>query len=82
MSNLDRVHIRHTALGNRIVLARVGKDSNVALDTRDVQSEFWKALVSLAFDGKMPEPGQGVEIDFGGGDEQFTCIVKRKEVTN
>lgn len=77
MGDLKKVQIRHTALSERIVLARMGKDPAVALETRDIMSEFWQALVSYAFDGKMPEPGAGVEVLFGGGDEQFTLTIKR-----
>lgn len=77
--SLECIHIRHAALSERVVLARMGKDPAVALETRDIMSEFWQALVSYAFDGKMPEPGAGVEVLFGGGDEQFTLTIKRNE---
>lgn len=76
--SLQKTALRVAPLSNRIVLARSGKDSNVALETRDVMNEFWQTLVSFAFDGEMPENGQAVEISFGGGDEQF---VMRLEMT-
>lgn len=75
------VGIRHAPLSNRIVLARFGKDPTLALETRDAMSEFWKALVSYCFDGKIPEAGEAVEISFGGGDEQFTCTVQCRAST-
>lgn len=74
---LEKVGIRHAAFSGRIVLARFGKDPTLALETADAQSDFWKALVSFTFDGRTPEPGEAVEVAFGGGDEQFTCVVKR-----
>jgi hypothetical protein len=77
VSALDKVHIKHAALSNRIVLARMGKDPNVALDKRDAMSEFWQALVSFSFDGEMPAHGEAVEVSFGGGDEQFTMTLRR-----
>lgn len=77
--SLSKVAIRHAAISNRIVLARFGKDPTVALETTDAQSDFWKALVSFAFDGKPPEVGQATEIKFGGGDEQFELVLKRVE---
>jgi len=76
---LTSVKIRHAPLSNRIVLARFGKDQNVALDTVDATSDFWQTLVSYAFDGKMPAEGFASEVSFGGGDEQFVVTVKRKE---
>lgn len=75
--SLSKTHIRVSPLSNRIVLARMGKDPNVALETKDIMSEFWQALVQFAFDGKMPEPGEGMGIAFGGGDEQFTAVIRR-----
>ena len=74
---LDNVQIKHALISGRIVLAKFGKDKTVALETRDAMPEFWKALASYAFDGKMPEPGAAVEIKFGGGDEQFVLTVSR-----
>lgn len=44
-------------------------------------NEFWQALCSYAFDGKMPEPGAGVEIKFGGGVERFTLTIKRDDAS-
>lgn len=75
---LESVGIRHAALSNRIVLARFGKDANLALETRDCMDEFWKCLVSYSFDGAMPEKGDSAEVCFGGGDEQFTLTINRK----
>lgn len=77
--NLSSVNIRHAPLSNRIVLARFGKDKEVAIETKDAMSEFWQALVSYAFDGKMPKHGDAAEINFGGGDEQFSLVIRRKE---
>lgn len=77
MGNLDRIHIRHAPLSNRIVIARFGKEESVALETRDAMDEFFKAILSYAFDGKMPSVGKSAEITFGGGDEQFKLNVER-----
>lgn len=77
MSSLDKVHIRHTALGDRVVLARVGKDPDVALETRDAMNEFFQAIVSYACGSVMPEPGAGGQVTFGGGDEHFLLTVLR-----
>lgn len=74
---LSKVAIRHAVLSNRIVLARFGKDPTLALETKDAQSDFWQALISFAFDGKAPEPGEAVEIKFCGDNDKFTCTVKR-----
>lgn len=76
---LSKIAIRHAPLSDRIVLARFGKDPEVALETRDAMNEFLQAVVSYAFDGNMPEPGEAKEVSFGGGDEQFVLTVKRKE---
>ena len=78
MSTLDKIQIRHTIFRNRIVLARVGKDPLVSLETRDATSDFYQALVSFAFDAKIPEPGATAEVNFGGGDEQFVLTLQRK----
>lgn len=75
---LQKTAIRVAPLSSRIVLARFGKDPNVALETRDAMNEFWQALVQYTFDGKMPEPGAAVEVSFGGGDEQFVMRLERK----
>ena len=75
---LDKIHIRLAPLSNRIVLARFGKDQNLALETKDIMSEFLQALVQYAFDGKMPDPGYGNIVEFGGGDEQFEMHIRRK----
>ena len=76
-STLQKVAIRHTSIGRRIVIARMGKDPRLALEQRDATSEFYQALVSFAFDGAMPEPGHEAEITFGGGDEQFVLTLRR-----
>jgi hypothetical protein len=78
MSAIDKVAIRHAPLSGRIVLTRFGKDPTVALETKDAMSDFWKALVSFVFDGKMPDVGTMAEVDFGGGDEQFTVAITRR----
>ena len=75
---LDKISIRHAALSDRVVLARFGKDPQVALETRDAMSEFLQAPVSYAFGGKMPAPGELRQVEFGGGDEQFTVTIGRK----
>lgn len=75
--SIAKIGIRHAPLSNRIVLARFGKDQTLALETIDAQSDFWKALVSFAFDGIVPDKGEAVEIKFGAGTEQFSCVVKR-----
>lgn len=72
-----KTSIRHALLSNRIVLARFGKDPNIALETKDAMNEFWHALVSYAFNGKMPEEGEESEIHFGGGDKQFIITLRR-----
>lgn len=78
MSDLSKICIRYSPLTKRILLARFGKDPNVALDTREAANDFWQTLCMMAFDGKIPAPGTAVEISFGGGDEQFSCVVTRK----
>jgi len=77
MVALNKVGIRVAPLSNRIVLARFGKDAHVALEKRDAMNEFLQALVQYAFDGQMPEHGQSAHLTFGGGDEQFECVVTR-----
>jgi hypothetical protein len=74
---LEKVSIRHAAISNAIVLARFGKDKEVAIETRVATSEFWQALASYTFDGKMPEKGSAVEVRFGSGDEQFVMRLER-----
>lgn len=74
---LSSTAIRVAPLSNRIVLARFGKSPDVALETRDAMNEFWQALVQYAFDGKMPEKGEAMEISFGGGEEQFLLRIER-----
>lgn len=75
---IEKIGIRYAPLSNRIVLARFGKDPEVALETRDGTDEFLKTLVQYAFDGKMPDKGQRSVVGFGGGDEQYEIIVRRK----
>lgn len=81
MSNLSRVRIRHAAISGRVVLARFGKDPSVALETQDVMSDFFQALASYAFEGKMPERGDAATFSFGGGDEHFSVTVTRTAPT-
>lgn len=78
---LEKIGIRHAPLSDRIVLARFGKDPNVALESRDAMDDFLKAIISYAFKGQMPDAGKSVEVTFGGGDEQFSMIVKRLPIT-
>ena len=77
MSALDKIKLTRAPLSGRIVLARIGKNPLVALEKRDATSEFFQTVVSYAFGGKMPEPGEGAEVSFGGGDEQFVMTVRR-----
>lgn len=77
MSDLGKTKICVSPLSNRIVLARFGKDPQLALETRDVMNEFLQAVVQYAFDGSMPAPGEKVEVNFGGGDEQFILRLER-----
>jgi hypothetical protein len=77
MSDLHNTKICVSPLSNRIVLARFGKDPNVALESRDAMNEFLQAIAQYAFDGEMPAPGEKVEVRFGGGDEQFILHVER-----
>ena len=78
MSKLSDVSLGLAPLSNRIVLARFGKDKNLALETRDAMSEVLQVVTQYAFDGKMPGPGEVVEVSFGGGDEQFVMRLERK----
>lgn len=75
---LNKVGLRVSPLSRHFVLARFGKDPRLALAVRPVTNEFWQALCEYSFDGKMPEPGQSVEVEFGGGDEQFIMTLTRK----
>ncbi|MFG1270789.1 hypothetical protein V5F40_22825 [Xanthobacter sp. DSM 14520] len=81
MSGLQKTRLAHTALGGRVVLARFGADPNVALETRDAQSEFFQTVVSFAFDGKLPAPGAAAEVSFGGSDEQFVMSIRRLDAS-
>jgi len=78
-TDLRKVKICVTALGNRIVIARFGKDETLSLDQRDAGHDFWRALLQYAFEGKTPEPGQGAEVTFGSedGSENYTVTIKR-----
>lgn len=76
---LENIHLKMTALGQRVVIARTGKRKDVALEQKDVMSEFLQTIVQYAFNGRMPEPGEAVEVDFGGGNEQFLLRLTRKE---
>lgn len=75
---LTNIRIAHAQLRNCIVLARFGKDPKLALEIIDAESDFFNTLVSYAFDGRMPDAGEAVEVQFGGGDEQFTVTVRRQ----
>lgn len=75
--SLGNISIKVAPISNRIVLARFGKDQNVALETKDAMNEFLQALVQYAFDGRMPDKGDSVAVSFGGGDEHFTLKVTR-----
>lgn len=78
MSKLSDTFIRYAPLSKRIVVARFGKDREVALETRDAMSEFLHVLLQYAYDdGKMPAVGDEAEVSFGAGDEQFVLTVKR-----
>ncbi len=78
MTDLNKIKIMHSSLTDRILIARFCKDETTALDTRDAMNDFWQALASYCFDGKMPAKGDKVEVSFGGGDEQFILTLERK----
>ena len=77
--SLNKISIRVAPLTNTIVLARFGKDKSLALETRDAMNDFLQALTQYVFEGVMPEKGEAVKINYGGGDEQFTLTVKRND---
>lgn len=78
MAKLTDTFIRYAPLSKRIVVARFGKDRDVALETRDAMNEFLQVLIQYAFDdGKLPSVGDEAEVKFGAGDEQFVLTVKR-----
>lgn len=77
MSQLDKIHIVHAPLSNRINLARFGKDPTVALESKDAMGQFLMVLCSYMFDAKMPDVGASNAITFGGGDEQFKLTLER-----
>lgn len=74
--SLEKVGIRISPFSNKIVLARFGKDPELALETRDIQNEFLQNLV-LYIAGEIPEVGAKFELQFGGGDEQFFLTLER-----
>ncbi len=76
--SLEKVGLRFSPLTKRIVLARFGKDPELALERKDAMNEFLQILVQFAFDGKKPEAGESVEVSFGGGEEQFLLCLSRK----
>lgn len=43
---LDRYHVACTAIGQRLVIARLGKDPRIALDQRECEGEIMAALVN------------------------------------
>ena len=75
MGQLDNVHLRVTALGQRPVLVRMSKkDPRLALETKDALSDFLAAIVEYVGEGKV--------LDFGAGpDHQYELTLKRKEKT-
>jgi hypothetical protein len=78
---MNNYAIRLAPLSKRIVLARFGKDKDVALETRDAMNEFLQVLVQYAFDGgKLPSVGDEAEVCFGAGDEQFVLTIRRKQL--
>jgi hypothetical protein len=77
MSNLDRIAICHSIPENSIVVARVGKDPTVVLETRDAMEEFLLALVSYGFDGELPPVGESVAFNFGGNEYHFIVSLSR-----
>jgi hypothetical protein len=79
---LDKIQLRVAPLSGRVVLARMGKDPNVALDKRDAMNDFLQVLTSYAFEGKMPQPGSEASFNFGAGDEQFVVTVKRQNLAD
>lgn len=83
MSGINDYAIRLAPLSKRIVLARFGKDKNVALETKDAMNEFLQVLVQYAFDdgGKLPAIGDEAEVCFGAGNEQFVLTLKRIEIS-
>ena len=73
MARMQNISSRVAPFSNRIVLARFGKDPNVALETRDAMDEFLHALVEYV--------GIGNEVSFGGGNEQFVVSLRQASVT-
>lgn len=76
---LKNTRIARSPLSGRINLARFGKDKSVALEVKDVTSDFFQTIVSHAFDGKMPKVEDLTIFNFGGGEEHFEVTVKRVE---
>jgi hypothetical protein len=68
---LDTVRVAVTAMGNRIVLARFGKDPDAPLEARDAGREVLDAVVSHFLE-EHPEGGTKV---VGGGDRWATITV-------
>lgn len=81
MGKLVDARIRYAPLSRRVVIARFGKDPNVALETMDAMNDFLQTLVQYAFEGRMPTAGEGSEVEFGGGDEQFTLTLRRRALS-
>lgn len=73
--------IKYAPLSGRFVIARFGKDKEVALETIDATNDFLQALLTHAF-GKIPEEGSSTKFTFGGGNEQFECQIKRLTTTS
>lgn len=76
MTKLDNISLRLAPLSNRMVMARFGKDKEVALDTKDVTSDVLQLITQYMF-GSMPDVGQAMELQFGGGSEQFVMKITR-----
>lgn len=45
MVDLSKIRVACTAIGNRIVIARFGKDERLSLDQRDAEKDVMVALV-------------------------------------
>lgn len=74
--SLKNITLKVSPFSNRIVLARFGKDPELALETKDIQNEFLQTLVQYIAE-EMPEVGAKYELQFGGGDEQFFLTLER-----
>lgn len=73
----EKTTLRVAPFGDKIMLVRFGAKHDVALESRDITSEFWKTLVHYSFFGERPEKGKTIEVSFGGGEETFTMVLTR-----